>query len=392
MKDLHIAVVGHIDHGKSTLLGRLLFDSGQTKPEKVREVKEASKTGTLDYAYFLDNFEEERVGNMTIDVCYLRLQDQGRGYNFIDTPGHKEFLKNMLSGASQAEAAVLLISAAPNEGIQDQTVRHLKLVKLLGINQLVVAINKMDVVNYQQAVFQKIKNEARSLLREIGFPVRVIPFIPVSAKKGINVYKRSKQTAWYQGLSFWEAIRKNFQPAPSPKDLPLRLIVQDVYSFGKEVIVAARVGSGVVKKGQTIIFSPSKKKAKIKEIKLGDKKTLEAQAGTVIGLVFEKEIPVKRGEVGSLLKPAPSGQTFTTQVYFFDEKDLKAGRMFSLRCGLAQAEAKIKKIIAHEEGFAQIIIKTEKPIVIERYQDFPFLSHFVLERNNRNIALGVCLR
>ena len=314
MGSLRVAVIGHVDHGKSSLLGRLLFDSGQVNSEKIKEIGK-------NFAFFLDNLEEERVEGMTIDVFYARYQSPGYQYTFIDTPGHKEFIKNMLSGASRAEAAVLLVSATPKEGIQEQTKMHLQLTKLLGINQIAVVINKMDLVEYKKEVFEKIKNEVSLLLKKIGFKINEAPFIPVSAIEGVNVYQKSEKTPWYQGKSFIGELDDYFRPSPSLSVLPLRLVIQDVYSFSDGKVIAGKVETGVLTKGSEVIFKPSGVKSKIKEIRMGEKEKEKTEAGEVIGVVLEnKEEKIGRGEVGGTEESLPSVcQEFLAQIYLLEK-------------------------------------------------------------------------
>lgn len=391
MKNIHIATIGHVDHGKSTLLGRLLFDSGQIKPEKIAEVKKSSPQSELDYAHFLDHLEEERIARMTIDVCYIQFKSPQYLYTFIDTPGHKEFIKNMLSGASHAEGAILLVSAAPGEGIQDQTIRHLKLAKLLGINQLLVAINKMDLVGYDEKIFKKISHQVCQLLKKIGYNTTKIPFIPISAKRGINIYRKGEGTPWYQGESFAQALDKYFQPLPSLAGLALRFIIQDIYPIQKEKIVVGKVEAGILKRGEQLIFLPSQTKTTVLEIKADQIEKKQAVAGAVVGLVLkDSEIPLTRGEVAGSINNLPvTRRKFKAYLYLIENQKIKGGDQFLIRCGLREEKAQIKKIFEKQDGFAQVIISTEKPIVIEKYQDFPFLGRFVLIQGNKNIGLGI---
>lgn len=390
-ENLTIAVIGHVDHGKSTLIGRLLFDADQIKPEKIEEVKNTSTGDYLEYAHFLDNLEEERTEEMTIDVFYAQYRTPNCLYTFVDTPGHKELIKNMLSGASHAQGALVLISAAPGEGIQDQTRRHLRLAKLLGINQLIVVINKMDLVGYKKPVFEQIKKETERLLGEIGLKIKGIPFIPISAREGVNVSKKSRQTPWYQGRSLAQELDKNFKLPPRLRVFPLRLTVQDIYPITGRKILATRIETGSLTPGEEVIFQPSGVKAEVKEIKKGEKNLKKAQAGEAVGLILkETSKKIKSGQVGGTPNNPPFVcRKFAAQIYQTKEGEILKNTDISLRCGLVEEKAKIKGIFENVDGFARVQINTQRPLVIERNQDFPPLSRFVLYKNGKLIAFGI---
>ena len=231
---LNMVIVGHVDHGKSTLFGRVLVETGAVKPEEVEKLKEiAAEYGKegWEFAYLLDKEKEERMRGLTIDVAHRPFETQKYFFTVIDAPGHRDFVRNMITGASQADCALLVVSAKPGEGVQEQTKEHVFLLKVLGINQVVVAINKMDTCNFDQKRYEEVKQQVIDLMKPLGFPVDKIPFIPVSAKTGDNITKLSEKTPWYKGPTLLEAFDQTFQIPPRPVDKPLRIPIQDVYSI-----------------------------------------------------------------------------------------------------------------------------------------------------------------
>ena len=230
---LNIMTAGHVDHGKSTLIGRLLYDSGAIPEAELRKIKELAKElgkETFEFAFVMDKEKEERMRGLTIDVMHRPFETKKYFITIIDCPGHRDFVKNMITGASQADGAILVVSAKQGEGVQDQTKEHVFLMKVLGINQLIVAINKMDTVNYDQKRFEEVKNQVIALLKPLGYNVEKIRFIPISAYEGDNVVKKSDKMSWYSGPTIVEALDE-FELPPRPIDKPLRIPIQDVYSI-----------------------------------------------------------------------------------------------------------------------------------------------------------------
>lgn len=385
-----VAVIGNIDHGKSTLLGRLLFDSQQIKAEKIKEVKKIAKGSQLDYAFFLDHFREERLKGMTIDVAYAHYRSPKFEYIFVDTPGHHQFIKNMLSGTSNAQAALLLVSVALKEGIQEQTIRHLKLAKLLGINQLVVAVNKMDLVSYDEKIFRKIVRQTAALLKSIGFSQRT-PFVPISALNGVNVYRQSRKTPWYSGKSLIKQLDSHFKLPPNLNKLPLRFVIQDIFSLGEEQVIAGKIESGVLRVGQKIIFQPGHFEVKVKEIRAVEAQKAKAGSGEMVGLIVAgRNNGLSRGQVAGLKFHSPTvKKKFTAQIYLIKKKKINSQEIFLLRCGLSEVNCQLKKIYQEKDGFAKVQITTSKPIVIEKFAGFPSLGRLILVQKEQNIAVGI---
>jgi translation elongation factor 1A (EF-1A/EF-Tu) len=230
---MNIVVIGHVDHGKSTIIGRLLYESGAVREEEMRKLQELAKEFKIEggeFAYIVDREKEERMRGMTIDIMHRPFETQKYFFTVIDAPGHRDFVKNMITGASQADAAILVVSARPGEGVQEQTKEHAFLAKVLGINQLIVAISKMDLAEYKKEVYEKLKEEVSKLLRSIGYNVDKIHFVPVAAQFGENIVKRSDKMPWYSGPTLVEAL-DTLQLPPRPVDKPLRIPIQDVYSI-----------------------------------------------------------------------------------------------------------------------------------------------------------------
>jgi bifunctional enzyme CysN/CysC len=256
---LRVVFVGHVDHGKSTLIGRILYDTHSLPDGKVEQAQKASAAEGMvfEYAFLLDALLEEQEQNITIDTTQIQFKTAKRPYVIIDAPGHKEFLKNMITGAASADAAVLLIAA--NEGVQEQSRRHGYLLSLLGIRQVVVAVNKMDLVGYSEETFRSVQNEYREFLEQIGVVAHA--FVPISARNGINVAGRTPDPAdpnpmpWYEGASITEML-DTFEPPQPLVALPLRLPIQDVYRFDHRRILVGRVESGTLRVGDRLgVFS-----------------------------------------------------------------------------------------------------------------------------------------
>ena len=253
MDVLSFVIVGHVDHGKSTLIGRLLYDTDSLPPDKIEEMQKASTEAgrETEFAYLLDHLEEERKQGVTIDTTQVFFKTDKRRYVIIDAPGHVEFVKNMITGASQAEAAVLIIDVV--EGVKEQTKRHSYMLSLLGLHQVVVVLNKMDLVDFSQERFKNVKKGVAEWLKSIS--IEPTCYIPISAIKGDNVASKSENMDWYTGLTFMESL-DTLQNRQTPEDKPLLMPVQDVYKVGEKRINVGRVESGVIEKGTEVKILP----------------------------------------------------------------------------------------------------------------------------------------
>src|SRR5215471_9289075 len=296
---LRIVIVGHVDHGKSTLVGRLLYETGSLPEGKFENIQAVSQRRGMpfEWAFLMDALQAERDQNITIDVSQIWFRSEKRPYVIIDAPGHKEFLKNMVTGAASADAALLLIAA--NEGVQEQSKRHAYLLSMLGVDQVIVLINKMDLVDYSKSVYYRIEADYRDFLAKLG--IRPLKFIPIAAREGLNLIKPIVGVAdWYSGQTILQALDDLASPG-SEKDGPLRFAVQDVYRFDDRRIVAGRVESGTIKVGDYIIFSPNNKSANVASIeKWNSPHRDQALAGESIGITLSEQIFVERGHIGSL--------------------------------------------------------------------------------------------
>jgi len=395
---VNVVMIGHVDHGKSTLIGRLLYDSESITEGRVEEIQRLAEEykRRFEFAYFLDSFDDELKEERTIDTTGVMFKGRNL-YSIADVPGHKEFIKNMLTGASHADVAVLVVAA--EEGIQEQTGRHAFLIHMLGIKHLFVVVNKMDTVDYKEDVFRNIKNKVAQLLASFGY--HDVDFIPGSALEGDNIYKRSERMPWYHGSTLIQTLDG---VKLSREVKPLRFVVQDIYAVDSDRVIAGRVESGALSKGDEVIFQPSEVKGKIERIKLFQGELEKAEVGDSIGIVASCE--PKRGDVCGLLAnpPLPTREFLGEAVLLGDS--LRKGEEVELRCGTRRVKGEVKEIrekINSETGevmarnpdhiseheAATIIFATE-PLVVEKFSDIPELGRFVLVRDG-NIGAGVVL-
>jgi bifunctional enzyme CysN/CysC len=302
-EQLKIVIVGHVDHGKSTFVGRLFHDTGSLPEGKLEQLQQiAERRGVpFEWANLMDALQSERDQNITIDTAQIWFHTKKRQYVIIDAPGHKEFLKNMITGAANAEAALLLIDA--HEGVQENSRRHGYLLNLLGIRQIAVLVNKMDLENYSQARFNQIETEYRAWLRTIGVEPTV--FIPIAAKHGDNIAALSENTPWWGGPTVLQTLDE-FKVSELPKNQPLRFPIQDIYRFDERRILAGRVESGSIKVGDRLVFSPSNKVSTVKTIERWNAPHSDsATAGESIGVTLTEQIFVTRGAVAALESAPP---------------------------------------------------------------------------------------
>ncbi len=400
-----IVVVGHVDHGKSTLVGRILSETGALPEGKVEALKEvcARRGMPFEWAFVMDALQAERDQGITIDTAQIRFRTEARPYVIIDAPGHKEFLKNMITGAASAEAAVLVIDA--DEGVQEQSRRHGYLLHLLGLRQIAVAVNKMDLVGWDEARFRAVEAEIRAYLAGIG--VQPTHVVPVSARGGDNVAAASALSPWYAGPTVLGAL-DGFAAAAQPVELALRLPVQDVYKFDHRRIVAGRIESGRLKVGDRLVFAPSGKAARVATIEgwAGtDITQLAAQAGQSVGFTLDDQIFVERGEVAHLAEAAPIiSHEVRARVFWLGREPLAVGGRLKLKLATAEHQvtvAAIERIIdvtdlAHHSGgtvgknaVAEVVLRSRSPIAYDAFSVNPRLGRFVLVENYDIVGGGV---
>ena len=408
---LNLAIIGHIDHGKSTLTGRLMYDTGAVPPhiiEKYREEAKAKGKESFVFAWVMDSLKEERDRGITIDVAHQRFDTAKYYFTVVDCPGHRDFVKNMITGASQADAAILVV--AGKEGVQSQTKEHVFLSRTLGITQLIIAINKMDEVNYDKARYDAVKADISTLLKMVGYKPDEMNFIPTSAFKGDNLAKPSENTKWYTGPTLLQALDMLKMPE-KPTTLPLRIPVQDAYTIsGIGTVPVGRVETGVMRPGDKIIFMPAKAVGEVKSIEMHHQEIKEAVPGDNIGWnvrgVEKKDI--RRGDVcGSVAKPPTVAEEFTAQIVVLQHPSaISIGYTPVLHCHTAQVAGTITAILKKldpktgqtaaenpdfiKAGDAAIVtIKPAKPLCIEKVKDIPQLGRFAIRDMGMTIAAGM---
>jgi bifunctional enzyme CysN/CysC len=395
-EQLKIVIVGHVDHGKSTFVGRLFHDTGSLPEGKLEQLQKiAERRGVpFEWANLMDALQSERDQNITIDTSQIWFQTARRQYVIIDAPGHKEFLKNMVTGAANAEAALLLIDA--HEGVQENSRRHGYLLNLLGIRQIAVLVNKMDLEDYSEARFRQIEAEYRHWLKTIDVEPKL--FIPIAAKLGDNIASRSANMPWYNGPTVLDTL-DDFKVSESPKDQPLRLPIQDVYRFDERRILAGRVESGSVKVGDRLIFAPTNKTSTVKTIERWNAPSCDyALAGESIGITLSEQIFVERGAIAALDSAPPYELTkFKARVFWMGRNPFKKGKKYKLKLGTQEAECqidKLEKVIdastldpakrdnkeqyigRHEVG--ELTIKTKKPVAFDAINEIVPTGRFVI--------------
>jgi bifunctional enzyme CysN/CysC len=341
---LKIVIVGHVDHGKSTLIGRLLFDTHSLPDGKIEQIQKACAAEGMDfeYAFLLDALLEEQEQNITIDTTQIQFRTPRRNYVIVDAPGHKEFLKNMITGAASADAAVVLLDA--REGLQEQTRRHGYLLSLLGVKQVLVAVNKMDLVDFSEATFRQLEADYRAFLKPFG--IEPLQFVPMSAKHGHNIVQPSEKMPWNTGDTLLGALDHLRQP-PAPVDRPLRFVVQDIYRFDERRLIAGRIESGKLAAGDELVFWPDRKRSKIRKIEAwpAELSPTHAQAGQSIALTLEEQIFVERGHIGSHEGSGPvEGREFSARVFWLHDEPIRVGQNYTLKLATQQVEARLVRI------------------------------------------------
>ena len=402
-KDLKLAIVGHVDHGKSTLIGRMLYDTNSISPEKIEEVKKTCESlgREMEFGFILDHLEEEREQGITIDTTQIFFTTKKRDYVIIDAPGHKEFLKNMITGASQAEGAILIVDA--NEGVQEQTRRHAYILSFLGIEQITVVINKMDLINYDESKFLEINKELDLFLDKINVASTYV--IPISAKDGDNIANKSDKMNWYKGLTVLESL-DTFK-IEETKNKPLRMPVQDVYKIDDERIVVGRIESGTINQGQEVIVIPTQNATEVRDIKMYLDKRTCAEVGESIGLTTEDPLFLERGNViCDKENPIEPRKEFKAEVFWMDKESFSKDEILTFKCATQESSCKIKRIIRKmnsstleilEEDSqtiknteaAEIIIATMNEVILEKFSETTELGRFVLVKNDDTIAGGI---
>jgi elongation factor 1-alpha len=416
---LNLVVVGHVDNGKSTIVGHLLVDMGvidqRTIDSFAKESEETGKGDTFKYAWVLDSIKDERERGITIDLAFQKFETSKYFYTLIDAPGHRDFIKNMITGASEADAAILVVSVKPGEteAATDpggQAREHAFLSRTLGVSQIVVALNKMDDSAYSEARYNEVKEIVEKMLKLVGYNLAKISFIPVSGWKGDNLVKKSENMPWYKGPTLAESLDL-FEPPEKPLGKPLRIPIQDVYSItGVGTVPVGRVETGVLKANQKVMVMPSGVTGEVKSIETHHTQMESAEAGDNIGFnlrgVDKKSI--KRGDViGPVDNPPNAAKEFEAQIIIIHHPTAMApGYTPVLHAHTAQVAATLSEFVAKidpktggaveekpkflKTGDAAIVrIKPVRPLAIETFKEFPEIGRFALRDMGTTIAAGV---
>jgi len=416
---INLVFIGHVDHGKSTSVGRLLYDSGNIDEQKMRKLKEKAqqlgKAG-FEFAFIMDNLKEEQERGVTIDLSHKRFDTEKYYFTIIDAPGHKDFIKNMITGAAQADCAVLVVAA--NDGVNAQTIEHLRLSKIFGVGQLLVAVNKMDIsgVSYSEARYKEVVEEVKKHAKQAGWNVDKVRFIPLASLVGENVIKKSDKMAWWTGDSLLSAINK-FDVPNKPTQLPLRLPIQDVYNItGIGVVPVGRIETGIMKVGDKVTVVPGREgkgiSGEVKTIEMHHEAVQQAEPGDNIGFnvrgIGKKDIA--RGDVLGKSDNVPSVVTeFTAQVVIMNHPTVvTVGYTPVFHIHTAQVACQFVEIIKKlnpatgqevtenkdilRNGDAAVVrLKPVQPVVIEKNSDIPQMSRFAIRDSGTTVAAGMCM-
>jgi elongation factor 1-alpha len=411
---MNLIFIGHVDHGKSTTVGRLLYETHVITDRDIQRYKDLTQQmnrPTFEFAFVMDQLKEERERGITIDIMHRDFQTPKYYFTIIDAPGHRDFVKNMITGASQADAAVLVVSAV--DGVQAQTREHAILANVLGIGQIIVGVNKMDAANYDQKKFEEAKANVQQLLKSLGYRnVDAINFVPYSALAGDNVAAKSDKMPWYNGPTLLGSLDLLTVPT-KPTDKPLRLPIQDVYSIsGFGTVPVGRVETGVMKPGDQVIIMPSGAKAEVKSIEMHHQQLQKAEPGDNVGFnikgVDRKD--VKRGDVvGPVSNPPTVVSEFKAQIIVLHHQNVIAkGYTPVFHIHTAQIACTITDILEKKDpktgqvleqnpetiktgDIAIVKIKPTKPIVAEKYSEFPQLGRFAIRDMGETVGAGVIL-
>lgn len=406
-EDMNIVIVGHVDHGKSTLMGRLLADTGSLPEGKLEQVKETCRRNSkpFEYAFLLDALKDEQSQGITIDTARCFFKTEKRDYIILDAPGHIEFLKNMITGASRAQAALLMIDA--KEGVQENSRRHAYMLSMLGIQQIAVVINKMDLVDYSQEAYEKVKNEYLEFLKQINITPKFV--LPVSSFQGDNIVKQSDKMPWYDGMCILEVLDA-FECEEEHDKQPFRMPVQDVYKFTRNGddrrIVAGTIETGTIRAGQEVIFYPSGKKSHINKIESFNTDPIqEGKPGMAIGFTMKEQIYITRGEMMAIAgEPQPkTASRISANIFWLGKKDFVPGRLYFLKIGGEKVRVEVEEVkgvidssnlsstdtkqAVEKHEVAEVILKTDKPIAFDTVKESAGTSRFVIV-DNYEIAGG----
>jgi elongation factor 1-alpha len=415
--NMNVVFVGHVDAGKSTTVGRLMFDSGVVSEQEMKKLKEeAEKMGKagFEFAYVMDRVKEERERGVTIDLAYKKLMTQKYQVTVIDAPGHRDFVKNMITGASQADAAFLVV-AAPS-GVEPQTTEHLWLLRTMGVQNLSVLVNKMDAVNYDEARFNKVKEDVSALLKTVGYKLEKVQFIASSGQKGDNVVKKSENMTWYKGPTVTEQM--DLFPQPElPTNLPMRMPIQDVYEItGIGTVPVGKVETGIMKVGQKVIILPGRTgkgiAGEIKTVEMHHEAMTEALAGDNVGVNVRGagKKDMARGDViCDAAKPIQVVEEFIANMAVINHPTVLAKGytpVFHIHTAqvpcqfvelIEQIDPKSGQVIKTNPDFlkngdvAKVRIRPQGNLCIETQKENPYMSRFAVRDAGQTVAAGMCI-
>ncbi len=391
---LRIVIAGHVDHGKSTLIGRLFYDTGSLPEERYREIERTCREQgrPFEFAYLMDALEEERDQNITIDTAQTFFRTAKRPYVIIDAPGHKEFLKNMVTGAAAADAAILLVDGA--DGVREQTRRHAYILSLLGLRQAAVAVNKLDLVAFDRVRFHEVEEEIRGFLGSVG----IVPsdVVPISARDGDNIAKPSSRIPWYGGPTLLAAL-DSFAPVRDASGLPLRFPVQDVYRWDDKRLYAGRLESGELRPGDGVVFAPSGKSSRVRSVETwGNDALPAATAGMCVGVTLADELFVERGEVMGRDDDPPRGaRELAASLFWLGNEPLRLNRQYVLKLATSETEVTLSAITERLNSSTLEIIERHadrvenlevanvtfvpaRPVAADTFEENPRLGRFVV--------------
>ena len=407
----NVVFIGHVDHGKSTTVGRLLFDAGGVKDQAMKKLKEEAashgKAG-FEFAYVMDGLKEERERGVTIDLAHKKFESDVYNYTIIDAPGHADFIKNMITGVTQADAGVLVVAAT--DGVNEQTKEHAYLSKVFGIDQLVVAVNKMDIVEYSEQKYNEVKSGIEELVSKLGFTS--VRFVPVASLPGDNVVNKSENMSWWSGETLLEML-DSFETKDRPTDLPLRVPIQDVYAIkGIGLVPVGKVETGILKPNTKCVVVPAKTgtgmAGEVKDVEMHHEKVSQAPPGYNVGFSAKgyNKGDIARGDVlGSADNPPTLAESFTGQVMVLNHPSvITVGYSPVFHIHTSQVSCRIteisKKLAPTQEdnpdfirnGDAAIVtFQPLRPVVIEKKDDIPQLARFAIRDSGKTVAAGQCM-
>jgi len=416
---LNLVFIGHVDHGKSTTVGRLLFDTNNIDEQAMRKLKDKAQElgkGGFEFAFVMDNLKEERERGVTIDLAHKKFDTDKYSFTIIDAPGHRDFVKNMITGASQADAAVLVVAA--NDGVNAQTKEHVFLARTLGVSQLIVAINKMDIsgVDYSEEKFNKVKEEVTNLIKTVGYKPDEVQFIGIASLPGDNITKKSDKMPWYKGITLLDAIN-NLNPPEKPTNLPLRMPIQDVYNItGIGVVPVGKIETGVMKVGQKVVAVPGREgkgvPGEVKSIEMHHESLPQAEPGDNVGISvrgFGKKDIMRGDVIGPADNVPPLVEEFQAQIVVLNHPSVITKgytpvfhiHTAQVACQFINIDKKLNpatgEVLEENADFikngdaAIVTLRPVQPLVIEEQKVIPHMSRFAIRDSGATVAAGMCI-